>query len=257
MRRATLNAADPSVLGRIFRVLEAFSADKSALSLGELVSRTGLPRSTVHRVASQLIAVRAIDRTDDGFSLGIRLFEMGQRVPHQGLALREVAVPFMEDLYESTHEIVNLAVLDDLDMVFIEKISGHRRVPIPTRLGTRVRTHCSGLGKALLAFSDEELWDRVVARGLPANTPKTIVDGGILRRELRKIRRERLAVDYEEYVLGVVCVAAPIFRGDVAVAALSLTGPIERVRPERVAPAVRTAAHGISRLLSRTRAALN
>jgi DNA-binding IclR family transcriptional regulator len=257
MRRTTSEADDPSVLGRIFRVLEAFRADKSALSLGELVDRTGLPRSTVHRVANQLTACRALDRTDDGFSLGIRLFEMGQLVSHQGMALREVAVPFMEDLYESTHEIVNLAVLDDLDVVFIEKISGHRRVPIPTRLGTRVRTHCSGLGKALLAFSDEELWDRVVARGLPPNTPKTIVDGATLRRELRRVRRERLAVDREEYVLGVVCVAAPIFRDDRAVAAISLTGPIERVRPDRIAPAVRTTALGISRMLSRTRAALN
>jgi DNA-binding IclR family transcriptional regulator len=252
-----LDADEPSVLGRVFRIMGAFSADESSLSLGDLSERTGLPRSTVHRVASQLTAVRALERSGDRFSLGIRLFEMGQLVPHQGLALREVAVPFMEDLYESTHEIVNLAVLDDLDVVFIEKISGHRRILIPTRLGTRVRTHCSGLGKALLAFSDEELWDRVVARGLQPNTPQTITDPVALRRELRKVRRESVAVDREEYRLGVICVAAPIFRHETLVAAISLTGPIERVRPERIASAVRTAALGISRMLSQSRAILN
>jgi len=244
-------AVDVSVFGRTLRVIEAFGDDDLGLSLAELAARTELPRSTVHRIAHGLVERGWLERTDEQFALGIRLFELGQRVQLQRFDLHEIAIPFMQDLYEATHEIVNLGVLDGKDVIYLAKIGGHRRVPISTRLGGRLPAHCTALGKAMLAFSPDEVRNSVASAKLVAKTPRSITDPVALEAELLRITRDRTAVDNEELVAGVVCVAAPVFRDDVVIAAVSVTGPKARIDPHRVAAAVQTAARGISRRLSR------
>lgn len=238
-----------TLLGRTFAIVDAFGTDDVLLSLAELAKRTELPKSTVHRIANRLVSQQWLERVDAQYRLGIRLFELGQIFELQRFRLREVALPFMEDLYEATHEIVNLAVLDDFEMVYIEKISGHRRVPIETRLGCRMPAHCTALGKAVLAFADADVIEGLIASGLPKRTPHSIADGVSLRRELKEIARTRVAVDRREYMPNIVCVASPIMKGTKAIAAISVTGPSERVDERAVAPAVQTAALGISRML--------
>jgi len=224
---------DVSVFGRTLRVIEAFGSDDVALSLADLSARTELPKSTVHRIAHGLVERGWLERADDGYALGIRLFELGQRVQLQRFDLHEIAIPFMEDLYEATHEIVNLGVLDGGDVIYLAKIGGHRRVPIPTRLGGRLPAHCTALGKAMLAFCPDALQEVIGSAELVAKTSHSITDPTALERELLRVARDRTAIDREELVIGVVCAAAPIFRDDIA-------------------PAVQTAARGISRRLSRT-----
>jgi DNA-binding IclR family transcriptional regulator len=244
---------DGSVFGRILQVIEAFGSDDVTLSLSELATRAGLPKSTVHRIARTLVGRGWLERSDERYALGIRLFELGQRVQLQRFDLHEIAIPFMEDLYEATHEIVNLGVLDGSDVVYLAKIGGHRRVPIPTRLGGRLPAHCTALGKAMLAFSSTGVRRDLQSAQLVARTQHSITDPTVLEDELVRIERDRTAVDREELIAGVVCVAAPVFRDDVAVAAVSVTGPKARIDPLRIAPAVQTAARGISRRLSRSR----
>ena len=240
---------EPSVLGKAFRVLDSFGPDSGTLSLGEVASRADLPKSTVHRITGQLAQWGVLERTDGGFRLGIRLFEWGSLVPHQR-ELREAAVPFMEDLYESTHETVHLGMLDGIEVMYVDKIAGHRGVSVPTSVGRRMPAYCTGLGKALLAFSAPELTDHVVTAGLQPRTAYTIVVPDVLRGELARVRARGVAYDHEEAVLGVACAAAPVRDQDgVAIAALSVTGPTIRVEPERLGPAVRTAALGLSRVL--------
>ena len=243
---------DVSVFGRTLLIIEAFGSDDVALSLADLSTRTQLPKSTVHRIARGLAERGWLERTGEQYALGIRLFELGQRVQLQRFDLHEIAIPFMEDLYEATHEIVNLGVLDGSDVIYLAKISGHRRVPIPTRLGGRLPAHCTALGKAMLAFSSDEVRSSLRGAELVARTPHSITDPAILENELVRVERDRTAVDREELIVGVVCVAAPVFRDDVAVAAVSVTGPKARIDPRRIAPAVQTAARGISRRLSRS-----
>jgi hypothetical protein len=127
----------------------------------------------------------------------------------------------------------------------------HRRVPISTRLGGRLPAHCTALGKAMLAFSSDEVRNSVGSAKLVAKTPRSITDPVALEAELLRITRDRTAVDNEELVSGVVCVAAPVFRDGAVIAAVSVTGPKARIDPHRVAAAVQTAARGISRRLSR------
>lgn len=246
------NSDGDAVLDRAFRVLSAFEAGPAELSLAELAARSGLARSTAHRLAGQLVAQGVLERGASGWRLGVRLFELGHSVPRQR-HLREVAVAYMEDLFEATRQTVQLAVLDDGEVLYVEIISGHRKVPSPSRRGGRMPAHCTALGKALLAFSDDvgAAW-LAAHRSLVPRTARTLTDPDRLRRELYDIRRTRLAYDREEASPGLTCVAAPILALDgTARAAVSVSMPVSgRLTPAQAAPAVHTAARALTRALN-------
>lgn len=230
-------------------ILGAFGARDDSLTLAELTRRTGLPKSTIHRLLGSLVELRAIDTADGRFRLGMRLFELGELVPVQR-ALRDVALPFMQDLYEATHETVHLGVMDGFDILYVEKISGHRRAGAPSRVGGRLPLHCTGLGKALLAFSPEEVVERVIDHGLPALSPRTITVPSVFRQTLLAIRRRGVAFDNEEAKTGLSCAAAPILDADRApIAAVSVTGPNPRVNLARLAPAVHATSLALTRAI--------
>ena len=238
-----------SVLERVFALLDCFSVDEPELTPAELATRTGLPRSTVHRLTRLLVEQRLLNRADTGFSLGIRLFELGELVGHRRV-LRDASLPVLEQLYEVTHETIHLGVLDGSEVLYFAKIVGYKSFPLPTRTGGRWPAHASALGKILLAVSPEPL------RGLPLSDLKpltryTITDPDRLMRQLMKARREGVAFEDQEAVLGNACVAAPIF--DPAghpVAAVSVSGPPIRLRAEQRAPIVRRAAATITGRIS-------
>lgn len=158
----------------------------------------------------------------------------------------------MEDLYERTHEIVHLGVREGTDVVYVGKISGHRQAPAPSRLGGRMPLHCTAIGKVLLAHGDRDLFNEIVDAGLSRRTPRTMIAPGLLRLQLDKIRDTGVAFEYEESAVGIACVAAAILGTDeTPIAAVSVTGPITRFRPEAHATAVRAAADGIASILAR------
>jgi len=236
-------------LERVFALLDCFSVDEPELTPAELATRTGLPRSTVHRLTRLLVEQRLLNRADTGFSLGIRLFELGELVGHRR-DLRDASLPVLEQLYEVTHETIHLGVLDGSEVLYFAKIVGYKSFPLPTRTGGRWPAHASALGKILLAVSPEPL------RSLPLSDLKpltryTITDPDRLMRQLMKARREGVAFEDQEAVLGNACVAAPIF--DPAghpVAAVSVSGPPIRLRAEQRAPIVRRAAATITSRIS-------
>ncbi|MFF4052832.1 IclR family transcriptional regulator [Streptomyces chartreusis] len=132
--------------------------------------------------------------------------------------------------------------------LIVEKITGHRPMPMLSQVGGFIPAHCSGLGRAILAYSTPEVVDAVIASGMEARTPRTITTAMGLKRELAAIPHRGWAVDHEEGNIGVSCVAAPIFDplGEVA-AALSITGPSALVWADRAGPAVRLAAAAATR----------
>lgn len=235
------------MLRRAFAVLGAFAGRPSRLTLSELVDHTGLPKTTVHRVALELVELGALERRNGGYALGPRLFELGQLVSRHR-RLRDVALPYMQDLYGLTHETVQLAVLDGLDVLYVEIIHGHRRVSSPASPGGRMPFHCTGLGKAMVAFSPPELVASALARGLTPRTSRTIIDRAVLTQELAQVRRAGVAFDRGESERSLVCAAAPIVNADdTAVAAISVAmGHRSRVGLARVAPMVKRAADAIS-----------
>lgn len=238
-------------LERAAAILAAFDVAHRELTLAALVGRCGLPRSTTHRTADKMIKLGWLDKPQDRYRIGNRLFELSGLAPvrHE---LREAVLPFLQDLYTATRTTVQLGVLSGSQVLVVEKISGHRPMPMLSQVGGRIPAHCSGLGRAILAYSDAATVDAVIEAGLERRTPRTITTPTALRRELAAIPDRGLAVDREEGNIGVNCVAAPIFGplGEV-VAALSVTGPSAVVRADRAGPAVRLAAAAASRVLSR------
>ncbi|GLZ03198.1 IclR family transcriptional regulator [Actinomadura sp. NBRC 104412] len=246
----------PSVTARVLGILEAFTPSSPALSLSDISRRTGLPPATAHRLVGELTRWGALERDEQGiYRIGLRLWEVAALAP-RGLGLREIAMPFLEDLYEATHQNVQLAVLDGLEVLYLERIAGRDAVHVFTRVGGRFPAHATGVGLAILAHSDPEVQERAIEGPLPRFTEKTISTGAELRRALAEVRRTGLAVSDGQVELIALSVAAPIFgRDDRVEAAVSIVVPSEGYDWRVLAPAVRAAARGISRALGSPRAA--
>lgn len=240
----------PSVLVRGFSLLIAFQAEDQTLGLAELARRVDLPKATVFRLAGQLVSIGALERSGDAYRLGLRLFELGAMVARQRI-LRDTALPVMQDLYEATHESVHLAVRDGLDVLYVEKISGRKSAPAPTRVGTRRPLYCTALGKAILAFSGPDLTRELIGAGFVRYTPYTATSPTRLLEALAHVRNAGVAYDRGEYHVSTVCVAAPLLDADgLAHGSLSVTGRAGRFRTEKVAAAVRSAADVVSRAVA-------
>ncbi|MEV6708274.1 IclR family transcriptional regulator [Micromonospora wenchangensis] len=241
-----------TVTSRVLALLDAFSPASPALTLSELARRAGLPLSTVHRRVAELLAWGALERGGDGrYRIGLRLWEVGSLAP-RGLGLREVALPVMEDLYEVTHENVQLAVRQGLELVFIERIAGRRAVPVRTRVGGRFALHATGVGLVLLAHAPAEVQERVLAGPLERYTALTVTDPGRLRRYLAEVRRVGYAVSDRQVTMDALSVAAPVRAPEGVVAALSLVVAHDRADPVALAPLVQAAGRVLSRALGGT-----
>jgi DNA-binding IclR family transcriptional regulator len=237
-----------SVTSKVASILDAFLPASTELSLNALSKRTDLPLSTTYRLAGELVEWGALERADGGgYRIGLHLWEIGS-LATTSATIGKVAQPFMQDLYEATHENVQLAVLDGLEALYVEKITGRRAVTIKSRRGGRLPLHATGAGKVLLAYAPAELLDQVLAAGLRRYTAHTIVAPGRLRRVLTDVRGAGVAFAREEMSLGSVSVASPLFDATGAViAAISIVARSARADLRRLAPAVRTAALCASR----------
>jgi DNA-binding IclR family transcriptional regulator len=249
MSPADRDGSSPGGLERAAAILGAFDSAHRELTLAALVARCGLPRSTTHRTADRMIQLGWLDKPHDRYRIGTRLFEISGLAPirHE---LREAVLPFLQDLYAATRTTVQLGVLHGTQVLVVEKITGHRPMPMLSQVGGMIPAHCSALGRAILAYSDAETIDAVIEAGLKARTPRTITSATALRRELTAIPDRGWSVDREEGNIGVSCVAAPIFGPLGVAAALSVTGPSALVRADRAGPAVRLAAAAASRAYS-------
>ncbi|WP_065388548.1 IclR family transcriptional regulator, partial [Saccharomonospora iraqiensis] len=221
-----------SVTSKVLSLLDAFSPASPTLSLTELARRAGVSLPTAHRRAAELVDWGALERGADGrYRIGLRLYEVASLAP-RGLGLREAAMPFLEDLYEVTHENVQLAVREGPELVFVERIAGWEAVPVRTRVGGRFALHATGVGLVLLAYAPERVQRETLSAPLTAYTPKTITDPERLRSVLATVRRQEFAVSDGQVTLDAVSVAAPVRdREGAVVAALSLVVNARGARP--------------------------
>jgi len=237
----------PSVAGKVMAILEAFAPGGVRLTLTEVCRRAGLPLATGHRLVGELTGGGFLERLPDGsYRVGMRLWRIGAQAS-AATALRELALPHMEDLYEVTHENVQLAVVSGHKALYLERLRGPRSVPIVTRVAAELPLHSTGVGRVLLAFAPESFVADVIAEGLGAYTPNTVTDPDRLRGHLAEVRRTGYAVTNEEMTLGSCSVAAPIRDADGEVlAAMSLVTRRQGADLRRLVPAVLSAARGLS-----------
>jgi DNA-binding IclR family transcriptional regulator len=239
----TAESSTPSaVIDRVSLVLDAFDGP-GRLTLAQIVRRTGLPRSSAHRMLERLVQLRWLRRNGRDYELGMRLVELGSLAVHQD-RLHRAAVPLLHDLHRATGLVVHLAVLDGSDVVYLEKIGDRMTAAIPSRVGGRQPAHCTAVGKAILAYSEGA--DAVELGG--RKTRYSISSRSQLTAELAKVRAHGVAFDREESLPGFGCVAAPIGEAGEAVAAVSICGPMSRMMfDQRMAAPVRMTAMGIWR----------
>jgi DNA-binding IclR family transcriptional regulator len=237
-----------TVVARTMAVLGAFDQEHRHLKLTELARRAGLPVPTTHRLVAELVSEGALVRTDDGaYVVGQRLWALGLLAPAQ-TGLRQVASPFLHDIYAATLATVHLAVRDGLEVLYLDRLSGNRSVPVVSRVGSRLPLHATGVGKILLAHAPAEVQQEVLGR-LTRLTPYTVTQPARLVAQLEHARRDGFASTVEEMTLGACSVAVTITVDDSVVAALGIVVPsLKRDRPRLVA-ALRVAAQGISRSL--------
>jgi DNA-binding IclR family transcriptional regulator len=235
--------APVSVLDRILSILDAVKEADGSISITEVATQSGLPKSTVSRLVAELTAQRYLERTDDGVTLGLRLFELGARasLPRR---LLTAAGPVIRNLRDVTGERVGLWVQQGTDMVSIAAVPG--RLPmLPTRAGMRSPALTTASGKAYLAFChDQCVVDRVSA-------PLRDEAAEHFRDELTHVRAAVVAMDIEVSYPGILAVASPVLSSDqVVLGAISIAGPSGAMDPERVAPLVRAAGTTVTRRLS-------
>ncbi|MGE7384558.1 IclR family transcriptional regulator [Streptomyces sp. NPDC004126] len=196
--------------GKVLDVLSAFDREHPSQTLSEIAQRTGLALSTTHRVVAELAAWGALERAEDGsWHIGLRLWEIASGCPRTQI-LRDVALPFMQDLYEATHENVQLAVREGTELVFVERIAGHRSVELLTMVGARFPIGSTGMGRVLLAHAPVDIQAEVLESPLRAWTPHTVTDPKTLRAQLDRIRREHVFVSDRQLSESTVAVSAPV-----------------------------------------------
>lgn len=235
-------------LAKGLSILEALVDSEGPQGVSEIARRLQLSKSNTHRLLQTLAALGYVDSADGRYAVTPKLGVLGAGVMAR-LDVRRLALPELEGLARLTRETVHLSILDEDEVVYIEKIDSPEPVRAYTKIGGRAPAWCVATGKALLAYQPRECEARVAAR-LRAYSPYSITEPASLRRELERIRQRGFALNRGEWREDVGGIGAPIVdsRGDV-VAALGISGPTVRLDAaamDRFAPFVVAAANRVS-----------
>jgi DNA-binding IclR family transcriptional regulator len=232
-------AGSPQIrsVAKALTIINILAENQRAMSLAEIAAKIALPKTTIHGLLSTLRDYGYVEQSDfDGnYRLGIILFEIGSKVA-DNWDVRKVATPYIQKLVDGTGETVHLVRLDKGEVLYIDKHESTQSLRIVSEIGSRLPAHCTGVGKALLAFISPAEVKRIIAiKGLKRYTKNTITDPEKLEVELERVRRQGYAEDNEEIMESLRCVAAPIWdHNGKACAAISISGPSARMDHERM-----------------------
>ena len=220
------------VIDRAAQILDCFGFDHQELSVSEIGAKTGLHRSTAHRILMALEYNDLIKQNPSTgkYHLGIKLFKLGHQAVSQ-LNLREICRPFLSRLMNDTKETIHLAVLDDDQVLYLDKVEGPHALRMPSRVGRHIPTYCTSLGKAMLSCLDDQEVKSILRRQtLKPHTENTVKNINQLLADLGSVRKRGYAVDNEEIEIGLRCVGAPLrdYTGGM-VGAISVAAPSARL----------------------------
>jgi len=200
-------------LQRGLAILAAFTPERRLLGVSELAAQLSMTRSTVHRYISTLEAMRYLvqDKATRKYRLGVRVLDLGLAVLNS-MELRDVALPFMEQLCQKSGNTVNMAVLDGADIVYVERVRSRSGIDLHLYVGSRLPAYCTSMGKVLLAYlPDAELLRTIHGIEFLPRGPRTITSRKQLLANLENVRRLGVAVNDEELAHGLRSIAAPVF----------------------------------------------
>lgn len=220
---------------RAFSILEMLDGSRRGWNISEISRKRKIPKSSAHVIVLTLERLGYVKREPSSrrYKLGLKICGLGRGLMND-LALPEIALPHMRWLVEKTRLTSHLGVLEKGHVVFIQKIDGPGMIKFDTYVGKRADLHCTGLGKALLAYSHEGVISDVLLNGSFARyTESTITAPAAFRKELIRVKQKGYSIDDEEEELGVRCLAVPVFNplGEL-IAALSVTGTTAQIHPD-------------------------
>ncbi|RDI31764.1 IclR family transcriptional regulator [Lentzea flaviverrucosa] len=238
---------------KVLSVLQAFGLCEGAASLTELTRHADLPKSTVHRMVGFLRSEGLVEMIDNRFLLTAKITELSGAVP-LGISdrTRELLLPVLADLYETTREAVQFSIRCGTKARIVERLHGRQSSELATRLRGPLPLHCTAPGKILLA-GDPGLFSVLCAQGLKALTPASITTAEGLQSALTGIRKYGIAFDRSEWLPGFTGVAAPVWGpGPALIGTISAIGPVHRLTPDAIARRVHQAAETATRELHST-----
>jgi len=220
------------VLTKTFAVLETLLENKSPMSMSEISEKLNFYPSTVHRILDTLKYGGYVEQNPNNqkYQLGLKLIELGMAKINQ-IDLVKEAGPFLKELAKNCNETVHLAILEDINVLYLAKEESSQTIRMISYVGKRAPLHCTGLGKVLLANLPLQDRDKIIDRiELSRLTKNTITDKVKLCEELDMIKEKGFALDEEENENDVRCIAAPIrdYKGKV-IAAISVSSPVYRL----------------------------
>lgn len=212
---------------KAFMIMEEL--DKAGeLGIGDLSERLSMDKGTVHRLVNTIKDAGFVFQSPDSkkYSNSLKLLAMGNRVVDK-TGVRYISRPMVEELAEKTGETINVGIRVGNKIIYIDKLESSSTIKVGLGIGVSVPSYCSGLGKAMLAFTpEEELGDILDSISFEKYTSGSIAERAMILEELKKTRERGYSIDDEEYVIGLICIAAPIFdyHGN-PVAAISVSSP--------------------------------
>ncbi|WP_438710077.1 IclR family transcriptional regulator [Aquimarina muelleri] len=221
---------------KAFKILDCFSTDTIELGVTEIAKKIGTNKSAVYRMLATMEALNVIQQNPENekYRLGLKLFELSQKVSiHKNFISK--ARPFMEELVKRAGETAHLAIYKNRKVYFLDKVVGRHDLQINSQIGTEKPLHCTGLGKVMLAFAEQDYKKNIENIQLETITENTITDKKKLITEIENIKKTGFALDLEENEIGLVCVAVPVFstKGKF-IAAISTSGPSARFNKNEI-----------------------
>jgi DNA-binding IclR family transcriptional regulator len=219
-------------IDKALNLLEFLSKNGNEIGIAEISEKLNMGLSTVHRILNTLKYRGYIlqNQKTAKYRLGMKLFELGCEVQGTKNLIKTIR-PYLRKLSKLTNETANLAILEDKEVVYLDTIESSETLRTEIIQGSRTPAHCTALGKTLLAFLDDYDFRQLYSSDVDiiSITPQSISTYEELKKELKKVQKQRYALDREESMLGINCIGVPIFNKDKeAIAAISVTGPASR-----------------------------
>lgn len=223
-------------LYKAVKLLDYFDAQHPERGISELAALSGMQKSGVHNIMStyEICGLVAKNPENSKYRLGLKLLELSH-VFSQDDVFRQVIRPVMEEVARDTGETVFLATPYGTQIIYREAAYPTLSISVRAINGVVAPMYCTGIGKAILAYQDEDFIERVIDEGLTAFTPNTITEPGAFREELIKIKQQGYSVDNMEHEYGIKCVGVPVRNGSrEVIGAISITGPSLRFTDKKI-----------------------
>ncbi|MEJ6950706.1 IclR family transcriptional regulator [Natronospora cellulosivora (SeqCode)] len=222
-------------IDRALNILERLVESDSSMGVTDLSNSLGLHKSTVYRLLTTLVYRGFVEQDENNrYNVGLKLFELGGIVLNK-MRLRKKVKPYMSKLQNECKETVHLGILDDLEVVYIDKEETRETIRMYSEVGRRVAAYCTSLGKVLLAYSDIDIAKEFANYNFEKYTANSIDSLALLQEHLKQVKEQGYAIDNQEQELGIRCIGAPIFNYDnQVIAAFSVAGPTSRMSEGKV-----------------------